>query len=85
MSRSLASLIQGLTQSSSDCEMGDTADDKCKESKNAAYNFLYLESARNYWMYLQSFMKAIVDARSYISGQIPSMFDDFGDPVSTLR
>ena len=74
-------MIQGLTQTSLSCEMGDTADDKCRETKNAAYNFLYLESARNYWMYLDSFKKAIVDARSYIALQIPSMFDDFGDPV----
>jgi hypothetical protein len=30
---------------------------------------------------LTTFKKAIVDARSYIALQIPSMFDDFGDPV----
>lgn len=61
--------------------MGDTADVKCKKTKSAAYNFLYLESARNYWTYLQSFKSAIEANRDYIVTQIPSMSDDFGDPA----
>jgi hypothetical protein len=68
-------------ESSSKCEIGEAAGGKCEESKTSAYNFLYLESALNYWDYLDSFKKAINDARDYISGQIPAMFDDFGDKV----
>ena len=67
---------------SSKCEIGEVAGDKCAKTKTSAYNFLYLESALNYWDYIDSFKKAINDARSYISDQIPAMFDDFGEAVN---
>lgn len=69
-------------ETSSKCEIGEAAGDKCTKTKTSAYNFLYLESALNYWDYMDSFKKAIDDARDYISGQIPAMFDDFGDEVN---
>ena len=78
----MACSILRLTKSSSSCEIGDAASEKCKKTKNSAYNFLYLDSARNYWNYLRSFKLAVDDARDYISGQIPVMFDDFGEEVN---
>ena len=77
----MACSISWLMESSSKCEIGEAASDKCALSETSAYHFLYLESALNYWYYLDSFKKAINDARDYISGQIPAMFDDFGDQV----